>query len=169
MRGGAGTGLVQALARIRSDAERQAEAAQLAIERHSFDPYRVFRSKIEEHEALVSVIRARLTGHKEEDEIVEIVAREERLRFELLVRSSLRFFYALSASPFLPIGARETFIGELQSLAVARERLTSPEHSPHLSAGVIDDLDTSRLILEEIAEKAPRLLDFSVEAPPSAQ
>ena len=161
--------LVQALARIRAEAEQEAQAAQLAIERHSFDPYRMFRSKIEEHEALVSVIRGRLTGHKSEEPMVEAVAHEERLRYELLVRSSLRFFYALSASPFLPIGARETFIGELQSLTTARERLTSPEHAPFLSEGVIDDLDTSRLILEEIAEKAPQLLDFAAHASSSAE
>jgi hypothetical protein len=153
-------GLMKALERIRREAERMAFEAQLAIERHSFDPYRLFRSKIEEHEALASVIRARLAGARDDDGIGDGLTRDERLRYELLVRASLRFFYALSATPMLPIGARETFIGELESLGAMRERLSAPEDRGLLSEGVIDDLDPARMILEEIAEKAPQLLDF---------
>jgi hypothetical protein len=154
------TGLIKALERIRLEAAAFATEAQAAIERRSFDPYRLFRSKIEEHKALASVIRARLADGSEQAALAEIVDTEERLRLELLVRASLGFLYALSATPVLPIGARETFIGELESLALARERLGAPECEGRLSEGVIDDLDTARMILEEIAEKAPQLLDF---------
>lgn len=154
-------GLLQALQRIRGEAESLAHEAQLAIERHSFDPYRLFRSKVEEHEALASIIRARNPGRSDKPMVDAAVLQEERLRNEMLVRASLRFFYALSATPILPIGARETFIGELESLTVMRDRLGAPEHKDKLSDGIIDDLDTARMILEEIAEKAPQLLDFS--------
>ncbi len=153
--------LLQALERIRKEAESLAREAQHAIERHSFDPYRLFRSKVEEHEALASVLRARQLGRAEEARLTETLLREERLRHEMLVAASLRFFYALSATPILPVGARETFIGELESLVVMRERLSAPEYEGQLSDGIIDDLDTARMILEEIAEKAPQLLDFS--------
>lgn len=154
--------MMLAMQRIRGEAEIMAREAQLAIERHSFDPYRLFRRKIEEHQALASVIRARTSGSRDKDGIGDGMVREERLRYELLVRASLRFFYALSATPMLPMGARETFIDELESLVEVRNRLESPEHKGQLSAGVIDDLDTARMILEEIAEKAPQLLDFSM-------
>lgn len=153
--------LMQAMQRIRGEAEVMACEAQLAIEHHSFDRYRLFRSKIEEHEAVATVIRARTAGAFERDGMGDGLRREERLRYELLVRASLRFFYALSATPMLPMGARETFIGELESLVEMRKRLESPEYKDQLSAGIIDDLDTARIILEEIAEKAPQLLDFS--------
>jgi hypothetical protein len=153
-------GLLQALRRIRGEAESLAHEAQIAIEHHSFDPYRLFRSKVEEHQALASVIRARDPGGIDKARVDGLLLEEERLRNEMLVRSSLRFFYALSATPILPIGARETFIDELENLTVMRERLAAPEHKDKLSEGVIDDLDTARMILEEIAEKAPQLLDF---------
>lgn len=154
-------GLLRALQRIRGEAESLAHEAQVAIERHSFDPYRLFRAKVEEHEALASVIRAREPGRADRSVVEGMLLQEERLRNEMLVHASLRFFYALSATPILPIGARETFIGELESLTVMRERLGAPEHKDKLSDGIIDDLDTARMILEEIAEKAPQLLDFS--------
>ncbi len=152
--------LIKALARIRGEASGLARVAQSAIERRLFNPYRMFRSKIEEHEALVSVVKSRLNGRKDRHGFGAAVTTEERLRLELLVQASLRFFYALSASTILPIGARETFIGELQSLSAIRERLNAPEHAGTLPDGLLDDLETAQLILEEIAEKAPQLADF---------
>ena len=160
--------LVEALARLRAEAVRLAEEAYLSIQLHSYRGYWKFRSKLGEHGALLAVIRCRaqqimaLQGGdaRVADQAAE---REEREIFVLAIRSSLRFGFALSANPTLPLGARETFVHELQMLGEAGRVLeAAPRDS--LPEGVLDDLATARMILEEIIEKSPPLADFGTHS-----
>lgn len=153
--------LLQALSRLRGEAAMLADDAYLAIQHHSYAPYWKFRDKLEEHAALVTVIRGRLPQFRDAKALAPQVDGEEHDILALSVQSCLKFCFALSAKPLLPIGARETFIHELDALKQARRILeTLPPEA--LSAALLNDLDTALMILEEIIEKSPSLVDFSV-------
>ncbi|HYM02125.1 MAG TPA: hypothetical protein VET85_04200 [Stellaceae bacterium] len=154
--------LLHALERLRGEAAVLAEEAYHAIQHHSYAPYWKFRDKLEEHAALVEVIRGRLPRLKEAKVIAEHVNREEHEILILSTQSCLKFSFALSANPLLPIGARETFIHEVDALTQARKTLseTPPEQMP---AGLLDELDTTLMILEEIIAKAPSLTEFAAD------
>jgi hypothetical protein len=156
--------LLQALKRLWAEAAALAENAYVAIQQHSFEPYWTFRAKINEHSALVAVIRGRIQQlqdlrSRQAHIAAKAVDREEQEILILTVKACLKFCFALSANPWLPIGARETFIHEIDALNQARSVLEKmkPEELPQ---GLLDDLDTARMILEEIIGKSPSLVSF---------
>jgi hypothetical protein len=156
--------LLDALKRLWAEAAALAENAYIAIQQHSFEPYWTFRAKINEHAALVAVIRGRIqqlrdVRSRQADIAGKAVDREEQEILILTVKACLKFCFALSANPWLPIGARETFMHEIDSLTSARAVL---EKAPAdtLPSGLLDDIDTARMILEEIIDKSPSLASF---------
>lgn len=163
--------LLDALKRLWAEAAALAENAYLAIQQHSFEPYWTFRAKINEHAALVAVIRGRvqqLTALRSHQAgvVAEAVNREEAEIVILTVKACLKFCFALSANPWLPIGARETFIHEIGVLTQAREVLEK-QPQDKLPSGLLDDVDTARMILEEIIDKSPSLTSFDARRPPA--
>ena len=160
--------LVEALARLRGEAERLAEEAHDGIQGHSYRGYWKFRTKLGEHAALVAVVRNRSQQMMALERgtarlALQAAEREERDIFILAIRSSLRFGFALSANPTLPLGARETFIHELGMLGEAGRVLEAAPRDA-LPEGVLEDLATARMILEEIIEKSPPLADLGAES-----
>ena len=160
--------LVRALKRLWAEAAELAEQAYVAIQQHSFGPYWTFRAKLDEHAALVAVLRGRLPAlrefnHRQADDVARAVDREEQELIILSVKACLRFCFALSANPSLPLGARETFVHEIGALNGARRALErgSPDTLPE---GMLDDLGTAQMILEEIIAKSPSLSDFDHSA-----
>jgi hypothetical protein len=156
--------LLEALRRLRAEAAAIADEAYLAIQHHSYEPYWKFRAKIGEHAALVAVIRGRLPRLEElrKPDVGEIAAAADREEAEILilaVKSSLKFCFALSANPWLPIGARETFAHEIDALDQAR-RVLEKAAPALLPEGLLDEIGTAQMILEEIIGKAPSLTDF---------
>jgi hypothetical protein len=156
--------LINALRRLWAEAAAMAEHAYIAIQKHSFEPYWTFRAKIDEHSALVAVIRGRAQQLRElrsrqADIVAAAVDREEQEILLLTTKACLKFCFALSANPWLPIGARETFIHEIDALKQTRATLerVAPEKLP---TGILDDIDTARMILEEIIDKSPSLVSF---------
>ncbi len=165
-------GLVSALKRLWAEAAELAEHAYVAIQQHSFGPYWTFRAKVDEHAALVAVIRGRLpalreTNRRQADDVAAAVDREEQELIILSVKACLRFCFALSANPSLPLGARETFVHEIGALNEARRALERGS-ADTLPEGMLDDLGTAQMILEEIIAKSPSLSDFDqpAEDPP---
>jgi hypothetical protein len=162
--------LVQALKRLWTEAAALAEHAYIAIQQHSFEPYWTFRAKINEHAALVAVIRGRVQQltdlrSRQAGIVGAAVDREEQEILILTVKACLKFCFALSANPWLPIGARETFIHEIDALNQARAVLEkTPDKVP---PGLLDDLDTARMILEEIIDKSPSLASFDRKPKPN--
>jgi hypothetical protein len=59
------------------------------------------------------------------------------------------------------MGAREIFVSELRSLHDAHEKLRRPNYADKIVADLERDLDTASLILEEIIDKAPGMLNFT--------
>jgi hypothetical protein len=151
--------LLDALARVGAEAVVLAERAYEAIQHHSFDPYREFCDKRAEHSALVSVLRAQIGPKPREMSWPAAVNKQERALIMMSVQACMKFVFALSANPLMPLGARETFIHELAMLQTARDQLT-PHREEEGVAGVLDELEMALMILEEIVEKAPAFEEF---------
>ena len=152
--------LVGGLRRLRCEAVLLAMEAYEAIQHSSYEPYWLFREKLDEHGALIEVIRGRLPHLKEAEPVAASLDDEEIEILVLAVQSCLKFCYALSARPLLPVGARETFFHELDALRQAR-RVFEALAKEKLPAGILDELDQALMLLEEIVEKAPSLVDFA--------
>jgi hypothetical protein len=160
--------LVAALERLRDEAVIIGEQALLGIEHHSYRPYWKFRAKLQEHAALIAIIRShaqQMTAFQGGEARVanQRAEGEEREMCIFCIKASLRFGFALSANPMLPLGSRETFVHELEMLTEAgRVLAAAPPDS--LPEGILDDLATARMILEEIIEKSPPLADFGAQS-----
>jgi len=155
--------LLSALERQCREAMALAKTAESDASKHSFGAYRAFRDKVGEFQALVILIEGRLrnvAGSRVDDLRAEF-ERLDALMLSVLVRASMRFFFVLSANPILPMGAREIFVSELRSLHDAHEKLRRPNYADKIVADLERDLDTASLILEEIIDKAPGMLNFT--------
>jgi hypothetical protein len=151
--------LLAALERGEAEAQTLAERAYEAIQHHAYDPYRRFCEKRAEHAALVSVLRGRIGPKPENPAWAAAANRHDRALTTLSVQACLKFSFALSATPLMPIGARETFIHELEMLRAARDQLTPAKEEDGVAA-LLDEIETSLMILEEIVDRAPALEAF---------
>ncbi len=151
--------LLQAIARVRSEAAVLAEGAYEAIQRHAFDPYRKFCDKRKEHAALASVLRSHIGSRPQDPSWTRAVSEEESSLIRLSIQACVKFAFALSAKPLMPLGARETFITEIAMLHAAHEQLWSVKDEEGI-AGLLSEIDLALMILEEIIEKAPAFEEF---------
>lgn len=132
------------------------------VHQHSFHSYRQFRDKISEFETFGILIENRLRNLE--------TGRDERLdeQFDALniliskavLRTSTKFFLALSKSPALPIGSREIFVQELRNLHQARKKLAEPRYAHLLDEEADRNMKLAENILNEIIERAPSLLNL---------
>jgi hypothetical protein len=157
------TELLGALERQCREAAVLAKMAETEASKHSFGAYRSFRDKVGEFQALVILIEQRLRNLADarSEDLQDQFEKLDMVMLALLVRASMRFFFVLSANPILPIGAREIFMTELRSLHDAQVKLRQPSYVGKLGADLERDLETASLILEEIIDKAPSLLNLS--------
>jgi hypothetical protein len=151
--------LLKAIARVRSEAALLADNAYVAIQRHAFDPYRKFCEKRKEHAALASVLRSHIGLRPEDPSWARVVSEEESSLVRLSIQACVKFAFALSAKPLMPLGARETFITEIAMLHAAREHLW-PIKDDEGIANLLSEIDLALMILEEIIEKAPAFDEF---------
>ncbi len=160
--------LLTALARLYTEAAALAEEAYLAIQHHSYQPYAAFRAKLAEHAALIAVLRSRSSrpgeiGGVEARRIAESVDAAEIEITVLVAQASLKFCFALSANPLLPLGARETFISEIDALQQVKSTLERMP-SDKLPANLVDEVETAGMILQEVIDKSPSLADLEHDA-----
>jgi hypothetical protein len=155
--------LINALERQAREAIALARLAEEEAAKDSFQAYNDFRSKVGEFRALCILIEGRLKMIEAArvDDLREEYARLDTMMLGVLVRASMRFFFVLSAKTMLPVGAREIFISELRSLHDAADKLKRPEYDRQLGDKLKGDLETAEMILEEIIDKAPGLLQFT--------
>ncbi|AWU95327.1 MULTISPECIES: hypothetical protein [Azospirillum] len=154
--------LLGALERQCREASKLAQLAEHEASKHSFGAYRDFRDKVGEFQALVILIEQRMRNlvDARSDDLRDQFEKLDTVMLALLVRASMRFFFVLSANPILPMGAREIFVAELRSLHDAAEKLRRPNYAGKLGPELERELETASLILEEIIDKAPSLLNF---------
>jgi len=151
--------LLEAMQRVHAEAEQLAERAYDAIQHHAFDPFREFCEKRTEYEALISVLRSRVGPKPRDPRWPAAIDKGERDLLALSIKACVKFCFALSANPMLPIGVLETFLNEVEMLKSAREQLTPIKDQEGIS-GLLDEIDMALMILEEIVGNAPALEEF---------
>ncbi|OSQ46165.1 hypothetical protein [Thalassospira alkalitolerans] len=125
--------------------------------------YRPFREEVDNFKALSLVLTdrlAKLEQHPKKDELEEQFHKLQVLMLRIVIKTSLKFFYVMSAKPALPLGAREMFQSELRTLYEAERMISNPRYISQLDSSAKDDLDSAKEILKEIIENAPALLNF---------
>lgn len=139
-----------------------AEQVQREADTNDITGYRPFRESVDNFKALSVIIADRL-GHLESarrDELDEQFHKLQVLMLKLVIRTSLKFFFVMSAKSALPLGSREMFETELRTLYDAERMLADPRYQDDLDENARMDLDMAKDILTEIIEHAPALLDF---------
>ncbi|MDG4721286.1 MULTISPECIES: hypothetical protein [Thalassospira] len=127
--------------------------------------YRPFREEVDNFKALSLVISERLKKlekHPKKEELEGQFHKLQVLMLRLVIKTSLKFFFVMSAKENLPLGAREMFQSELRTLFEAERMISDPRYISQLDESARDDLETAKSILEEIIEKAPALLNFGL-------
>ncbi|WP_339778756.1 hypothetical protein [uncultured Thalassospira sp.] len=125
--------------------------------------YRPFREQVDNFKALSLILSERLAAldaHPRKDDLELQFHKLQVLMLRLVIKTSLKFFFVMSAKAFLPLGSRELFQSELRTLFEAEKMMSDPRYKSDLDQGAQDDLDMARDILEEIIQHAPTLLDF---------
>lgn len=125
--------------------------------------YRPFREEVDNFKALSLIIAERLKRlekHPKKEELEEQFHKLQVLMLRIVIKTSLKFFFVMSAKENLPLGAREMFQSELRTLYEAERMISEPKYITQLDESARDDLDAAKSILEEIIEKAPALLNF---------
>lgn len=76
------------------------------------------------------------------------------------IKAGMKFLFVCTSSSSLPIGAENLFSNELRRLYRAQAEMSLPKYETLLDDKTLRDMSTAQLILQEIIEKAPRLLNF---------
>lgn len=125
--------------------------------------YRPFREEVDNFKALSLVITERLKRlekHPKKDELETQFHKLQVVMLRIVIRTSLKFFFAMSAKSNLPLGAREMFQSELRTLYEAERMISDPSYISELDESAREDLERAKSILKDIIEKAPALLNF---------
>ena len=138
--------------------ERQADT-------NNITAYLPFREEVENFRALSILITDRLGAmtSARKDELEMQFHKLQVLMLKLVIRTSLKFFFVMSAKSLLPLGAREMFELELKTLHDAETMLSDPRFESDLDEEARDNLTLTKNILQEIIDHAPSLLDFSAK------
>ena len=132
--------------------------------KHSYDLYNKFREKVSEFETFSIIIETRLkqVDPNKVDRLQNKFDELSIVMFNHFIKTSIKFFFVLSASTHLPLGARDIFMAELKRIFEAKRKLETPKFAEAIDEEVKMNLDLAEDILNEIIEKAPGLLDLAV-------
>ncbi|OSQ37174.1 hypothetical protein [Thalassospira mesophila] len=125
--------------------------------------YRPFREQVDNFKALSLILAERLAAldaHPRKDDLETQFHKLQVLMLRLVIKTSLKFFFVMSAKAFLPLGSRELFQSELRTLFEAEKMLSDPRYQSDLDESARDDLEMAKDILQEIIQNAPALLNF---------
>ncbi|MFM2042139.1 MAG: hypothetical protein RLY86_715 [Pseudomonadota bacterium] len=134
-------------------------------------PYRAFREKLGDFQALSSLLRSRMEEAAQDwtddgragDRAVQAQAEFDRLdalMLSLYVRTSRRYFTFLSFDKTIPLGALEWLRRDLPPLKAALEELSSPRLGRMLDPGLEAELTTAIMILSDLIARLPALPEF---------
>ncbi|ABC20830.1 hypothetical protein [Rhodospirillum rubrum] len=83
------------------------------------------------------------------------------LIWSTLMDCSLKFLRSIAEEEHLPLGSREVFLHEIKTLYDAHKILTSERYRGKVEEETLHQQKAAERILNEIIERAPRLLDLS--------
>ncbi|MBL4908085.1 MAG: hypothetical protein JKX94_11585 [Sneathiella sp.] len=79
------------------------------------------------------------------------------------IKAGIKFLFVCTASNTLPLGSQNLFKEELRRLYRSQTEISLPKYKNQLDENVLQDMSLAELILQEIIEKAPSLLDFNAD------
>ncbi|GLQ06585.1 hypothetical protein [Sneathiella chinensis] len=157
--------MLSAMERKAGDVQTIAQAVEDGATKNSFALYDRFVRTASDFDTLSILVETRLQnveigagnvqGLQDQYDMLKIVVAHRQ------IQASMKFFYILSAATTLPLGAKDLFSSELRRLYSLKSELDRPKYQGMLSEDALNDLNTAELILQEIIEKAPSLLNFS--------
>jgi len=128
----------------------------------NFDDYSKFRDMMAECLSFLIIIERRIEQQSD--------GRKERLQeqfdtltvaiWSILLDGSLGFLTVICERDYLPLGTRHVFVQELKTLYDAERVLKEGKYQKHLIASAIEQRNKAELILNEIIDRAPQLLNF---------
>lgn len=157
--------MLTAMERKAKEVLEMAATAETEATKNSYSMYDEFVRKATDFDTLAILVEQRIShmemGSGNQGELEEQYDALKMLVAHGLIKASMKFFFVLSTSNMLPLGARNLFTSELRRLYALKNELTSPKYKGKLSEERMADLETAEHILQEIIDKAPSLLDFS--------
>ena len=127
-----------------------------------FDDYLHFCNMMDECLSFLIIIERHLT-RLPDPRRTELQNKFEELSvavWSVLLDGSLRFLKVISTKELLPVGTRHIFVHELRTLHDAEKNLKQEKYEKYLDKNVIARRKTAERILNEVIERAPRLLQF---------
>ncbi len=127
-----------------------------------FDEYRHFRDAVSECLSFLIIIERHLTNveepkrtalHEKFDELTVAV-------WSILLEGALKYLGILATKEFLPIGTKYIFVEELRTLYDADKVLKNEKYEALVSGTVLKRRTSAERILNEVIDRAPRLLQF---------
>lgn len=139
-------------------------------------PYRRFRDKLTDFEALASLLRQRLEeastswafsddGLARADELREQFENLDLLMLSLFARTTADFVSLLARESMLPLGSAEKLHYDLTALQASLERLKDPRLQGRADPALATDLTVAAGTLADIIGRLPRLPDFTHAKP----
>jgi hypothetical protein len=139
--------------------------AETEATKDNFELYHKFRAKVSECETFSIMVEQRLRN-LEQGPDVKLNTNFDKLYAAMLaaqVKASIRFFFVLSMSTAMPMGAREMFMEELKRLHTCHAKLSDERYIEKIDAEQRQNVEIAAEIIEEIIERAPNMFSFSVD------
>lgn len=156
--------MLTAMERKAKEVLKMATTAEAEATKHSYSMYDEFVRKATDFDTLAILVEQRISnmeiGGGSQSELEEQYDALKMLVAHGLIKASMKFFFVLSTSTSLPLGARNLFSSELRRLYTLKKELALPKYQGKLDKQKLADLDTAEMILQEIIDKAPSLLNF---------
>jgi hypothetical protein len=157
--------MLTAMERKAREVLKMAETAESEATKNSFGMYDEFVRKATDFDTLAILVEQRIANmDMAVDNRPELEEQYDSLKMLVahgLIKASMKFFFVLSTATTLPLGARNLFSSELRRLYTLKNELNSPKYEGKLGEEKLADLETAELILQEIIDKAPSMLNFS--------
>jgi hypothetical protein len=158
--------LDQFMASLKRRIDRLAESGRV-LERTDDQPPRFMdyartRNLTSECMAFMIVIDRRIEGVPEDMRAPYRKAFNEQtiLLWSTLLECSLTFLHSIAREEYLPLGSREVFLREIKTLHDAHGTLSQDRFADLLPDDILSRQRQAEKILNEIIDRAPRLLDL---------
>ncbi len=142
-----------------------AKRAETEATKENFELYHKFRAKVSECETFSIMVEQRLRNLAEGPD-AKLNASFDKLYAAMLIaqiKASIRFFFVLSMSTAMPMGAREMFMEELKRLHSCHAKLSDERYIDKIDPEQRQNIEIAAEIIEEIIERAPNLFSFSMD------
>ena len=135
------------------------------VARSSYSAYKRFADAVNDFDSFCILIEYRIKRVPEGEERTTLEARFQSARLAHMSRqlkTSIEMMALVASAKELPLGAKDLFLRELRAIYTLKNSLSSPPFDGNLPAENAHDVELAEKILREVIERAPALLDLSM-------